>query len=189
MKIKTKFGIANITKKGYYRIVSHKEGNYGKLLHRLIFEDFYKIKLPSDIVIHHYDGNKLNNEIWNLIPMSKNEHDGLHKRYGEDNPNYGKPLPKETRQKISDANRGKIRSIESKQKMSKSRNASGYFRVCKRKRKDTTQGFLWCYDYLKDNKRKTISSVDLTKLEQKVKAKGLKWKSFDEKKSAEECSA
>ena len=185
MKIKTKFGMANMTEKGYYIIVSRKEGNFGKLLHRLVFEDFYKIKLPSDIVIHHDDRDKTNNEIWNLIPMSKKEHDDFHRKYGEDNPNYGKPLPKETRQKISNANKGQKRSLEHKQNMSKSRNDSGYFRVCKRKRKDTTQGFLWCYDYLKDNKRKTITSVNLNQLEQKVKAKGLDWIVFDDEKAQE----
>ena len=41
-KIKTKFGNAHITE-GYYRICSHKEKNYGKRLHRLIYEDYYKV--------------------------------------------------------------------------------------------------------------------------------------------------
>ena len=46
----TKFGTAKIYR-GYYIITSRKEGNHGKFLHRLIFEDFYKIKLPKHIII------------------------------------------------------------------------------------------------------------------------------------------
>ena len=76
--IKTKFGTARIDKKGYYYISSRKEGNNSKFLHRLIFEDFYQIKLPKNIHIHHDDGNKLNNNIWNLIPMTKGEHTFVH---------------------------------------------------------------------------------------------------------------
>ncbi len=34
--IETKYGKANINNKGYYQIVSSKEGNFGKKLHRLI---------------------------------------------------------------------------------------------------------------------------------------------------------
>lgn len=94
-KIKTKFGNASISA-GYYRITSQKEGNLGKLLHRLIFEDFYKIKLPKGIVIHHEDGDKLNNNIWNLVPMTVSEHISLH----------GKNISDETREKISQSKIG-----------------------------------------------------------------------------------
>ena len=65
--IKTKYGNANLNKWGYYAITSRKEGNHGKLLHRVIFEDFYNIKLdeefPEGIHIHHIDEDKTNNEI------------------------------------------------------------------------------------------------------------------------------
>ena len=75
--MKTKFGDASLNK-GHYRIHSKKEGNYGKYLHRLIFEDFYQIKLPNNIAIHHEDGSPLNNEIWNLVPMTIAEHTAIH---------------------------------------------------------------------------------------------------------------
>ena len=42
----TKFGTARLNKLGYYLITSRSEGNNGKLLHRLIFEDFYQIPPP-----------------------------------------------------------------------------------------------------------------------------------------------
>ena len=44
-KIKTKFGTATINSDGYYEISSVKEGNHDKILHRLIYEDFYNVKL------------------------------------------------------------------------------------------------------------------------------------------------
>ena len=97
----TKFGTAKIYR-GYYIITSRKEGNHGKFLHRLIFEDFYKIKLPKHIIIHHNNENKLDNNIWNLIPMSKEEHSLLHIRK---NPEKYKPKhTDESKRKISENN-------------------------------------------------------------------------------------
>lgn len=60
--------------------------------------------------------------------------------------------------------------------MSKLKNNSGYYRVKKRKDKTCKQGFTWLYRYYVDGKEKTISSVDIKKLEEKVKAKGLEWR-------------
>ena len=51
--IKTKFGSASINADGYYQIKSINEGNRGKLLHRLIYEDFWGVNLPKQIHIHH----------------------------------------------------------------------------------------------------------------------------------------
>lgn len=108
--IETKYGTANIGPDGYYRITSYKEGNHSKKLHRLIFEDFYQIKLPSNMVIHHEDENKLNNEMWNLVPMTHEEHAIIHHK--------GKPLSDEHKEKISQANKGKLISEESRKRMS-----------------------------------------------------------------------
>ena len=102
--IKTKYGNANLNEWGYYKITSRKEGNHNKLLHRLIFEDFYNIKLdeefPEGIHIHHIDGEKTNNEIWNLEPISETEHMSLHKSK-EKNHYWGKTRSEEDKQKIS----------------------------------------------------------------------------------------
>lgn len=108
--LKTKFGNARLDSYGYYRITSKKEGHHNRLLHRLIFEDFYKIHLPEDIVIHHDDGNKTNNEIWNLIPMSVQEHMSFHSK--------NRIVSKETCKKISDSNKGHFVSEETKKKIS-----------------------------------------------------------------------
>ena len=160
--IETEFGTASINSDGYYQISSKKEGNRGKVVHRLVFEDFYNIKLneefPEGVVIHHEDGDKLNNKIWNLVPMSFEEHSLLH-------------------------NKGKKHSIFNKQQMSKSRNTTGYFRVFKRRNKNFKQGFSWCYQYCENDKRREISSVDLNRLKEKVEKKGLDWIVLDEKKA------
>jgi hypothetical protein len=131
--ITTPFGVARKDKRGYYQITSRKEGNKGKLLHRLIFEAFYKIRLPNNIIIHHDDGNPSNNEIWNLIPLTPEEHTILHHKgktlseehrqtisnnmKGEKHPNYGKHLSNVTREKIRQANTGHKHSEETKRKI------------------------------------------------------------------------
>lgn len=174
--VKTKFGNAKIGKMGYYQITSKKEGNNGKSLHRLIFEDYYNIDLddefPDGVHIHHIDGEKTNNEIWNLEPIPPYDHLSLH--------NKGKHLSKETRKKMSEVSKGKQHSMESCKKMSKSRNSTGFFRVTKQKDSCCKQGFKWKYQYIdEDGKQKAIYSVDIDKLKQKVLDKGLEWEKIE----------
>lgn len=194
--LKTKFGNAKLGKRGYYYISSWKEGNNAKKLHRLIFEDFYQIKLPSNIHIHHDDGDKTNNEIWNLIPMTASEHKILHNKgnkwgvgrivsdeereqarirfTGSNNPCYGKKL-----------------SFEERKELSKLKNTSGFYRVALHKRKNPKHNPSWEYVYRENRKVKTISSVSLLKLKEKVLTKGLEWEILDlenAKKTADECN-
>lgn len=119
--ISTKFGSAKINNEGYYQIKSRKEGNNGKLLHRLIFEDFYNIKLdeefPEGIVIHHLNEDKLCNEIWNLVPMTLKEHLSLHNK-GIKNSMYGKHHTKNAKKKMSEKLTGRKASEETKKRMS-----------------------------------------------------------------------
>lgn len=89
--------------------------------------------------------------------------------------NLGKKLSEDTKRKIGNKHKGKKLSDESKYKLSKLKNTTGYFRVTKRKDKRLPQGFYYMYVYYEDNKKKTINSVDLKKLEKRVKEKGLKW--------------
>lgn len=162
ISMKTKYGNAKINPKGYYHITSGKEGNNGKLLHRLIYEDFWGITLPSEIDIHHKDGNKINNCILNLEALSHVEHSSSHKT-GENHYLYGKTHSDETRRKISE-----------------SQNNSGYYRVYKNNDKNCKQGFIWRYLYYENGKQKSISSVNIEKLEEKVLAKGLEWINFSD---------
>ena len=152
-KISTKFGTASINNGGYYHITSRKEGNTNKKLHRLIYEDFWGVKLPEEIYVHHIDGDKLNNCILNLEAIHASDHQRMH--------NLGAKKSKESCDKIS-------------KKQSKNQNTSGYFRVSKLKT-SSKQGFTWAYQYYVDGKRKNISSVDIVKLKEKVLAKGLEW--------------
>ena len=94
----TKFGIAKVDRE-YFRISSSKEGNYQKYLHRLIFEDFYGIEVPDGFVVHHKDGNKLNNCILNLQLMREFDHRSLHHK--------GTTHTLEAKIKMSKAKKGK----------------------------------------------------------------------------------
>lgn len=100
----TEFGNAR-KYKGYWRISSSKEGNMGKLLHRLIYEKEHDCTIPEGYVIHHIDGNKTNNDISNLEMLKAGEHNRMH-MIGENNPFYGKHLSKETRKKMSNVRKG-----------------------------------------------------------------------------------
>jgi hypothetical protein len=51
--------------------------------HRRIYEDYYNVRLPSDIEIHHIDGNHNNNDITNLMPVTIQEHFEIHQKQGD----------------------------------------------------------------------------------------------------------
>ena len=109
---------------------------------------------------------------------------------GENHPMYGKSHSEEARKKISEALKGennpmygKSHSEETRKKMSKAHNTTGFYRVCKNKNNSCKQGFTWCYQYCLDSKYKAITSIDLKKLEEKVRKEGLEWKVIDEENS------
>jgi hypothetical protein len=170
--IKTKFGNARLCYDGYYKITTRKEGNHNKQLHRVIYEDYYKCTILPNGVIHHKDENRENNDIENLVLMDKIEHLRLHKkgnnygRVGENHPFYNKH-----------------HSDEDMERMSKMKSNTGYFRVSKNKKHDVNQGFVWKYQYYVDGKRKSIVSVNLKDLRDKVVSKGLDWIVLDEDKA------
>lgn len=86
--LNTKWGRAKINH-NHYQITTRKEENGGKLLHRLIWEEYYGKNIPEGYVIHHKDENPLNNCISNLELMTFPKHVSLHMS-GENNPWYGK---------------------------------------------------------------------------------------------------
>lgn len=74
--INTKYGVGYLND-GYIQIQASK--NYrGKLLHRLIYEE-YNGKIPHGYQIHHKDCNKLNNSIDNLEALTPYQHKQKHK--------------------------------------------------------------------------------------------------------------
>ena len=182
--ITTKFGTARINHNGYWQISSSKEGNNGKRLHRLIYEDYHKLSLLKGTIIHHKDENKLNNRISNLELVTRLEHQRIHhknKKLSEEHKrklsesHKGLTVSDETKKKMSESHKGKTLSYEDRLRISKSRNTSGYYNVYKQKNSQYKQGFAWTYLYYDDGKRKKLSSTDFDKLEFKVKEKGLPW--------------
>ncbi len=65
-----------VDKKGY--AVVHIGSNHYQRQHRLVMERYLGRKLKVYEVVHHKDRNKLNNNIDNLVLMTKKEHDKLH---------------------------------------------------------------------------------------------------------------
>lgn len=62
----------------------HKMANAaGKVyIHRYVAQEHYGIELTSDMIVHHKDENKLNNDPSNLVIMSYEEHGSHH--HGKD---------------------------------------------------------------------------------------------------------
>lgn len=165
-KLKTKFGNATLCNDGYYHITSRKEGNCGKKLSRLIYEDYHGVKLNTDTHIHHIDGDKSNDVIENLEALSNSKHHSHH-MLGENNPNYNKEF-----------------DFNEKLEMSKKCGSSGIYRVTKTKAQGYKLGFKWVYQYFDENgKHVQISSIDIHKLKQKVLDRGLAWVVLDEGKA------
>lgn len=157
-KLNTKFGIATLDKCGYYWITSRKEGNHNKFLHRLIWEDFYGMEIPKGYQIHHKNKIKTDNCILNLQLIREYDHLLLH-NLGENNWWYGKS-----------------HSIDTKLKMSKSKNATGYFRVCKLTTKKYNQGYCWAYQWQDElGKTRRIKAKDIDSLKKRVIDRNLEW--------------
>ena len=122
----TKFGNSKINCRGYLAITSRKEGNNAKKLHRLMWEDFYG-EIPEGYVIHHKNGNKLDNCILNLQLMRYEDHASMHHKNkvvseetrrkmseiasrrmsGKNNPMYGNRHSEESRKKMSESQKGR----------------------------------------------------------------------------------
>ena len=71
--INTKYGKASLNTDGHYKLCKTNES-----LHRKIWESHYGKKIPEGYDIHHIDGNKTNNEIWNLQCVEHGKHSQYH---------------------------------------------------------------------------------------------------------------
>lgn len=106
-------------------------------------------------------------------------------RLSKNNPMYNKKIKdkhlkkvqdKQNRKKISETHKGKNKSEEHRKKISKAQNTSGFYRVSKHKCPTCKQGFTWRYNYYDNNGNIiSINSVNIKKLEKKVKSQGLTW--------------
>ena len=77
---RTKYGTIYFDEKRGYRVASRKEGNKGKMLHRLIWEDHYG-KIPQDCYIVFKDGDKTNFQLSNL--ELKKKQDSIDTEFGK----------------------------------------------------------------------------------------------------------
>ena len=93
---------------------------------RLVMEAYLGRPLESGEVVHHKDGNTLNDDIENLQVMTRSEHSRL-SSLGNSN-TLGKHHSEETKEKISQGNLGKSRNLgkvcsdETKEKLRQSAN-------------------------------------------------------------------
>jgi hypothetical protein len=95
--MQTKWGSAYL-QFGYYIVDTVVGGvRFRKQLHRLIYEDYHKITLMPWAVVHHVDGNKLNNDPLNLQAMTRTEHQKLH--------HTGAKRSEETRKRMSESSK------------------------------------------------------------------------------------
>jgi hypothetical protein len=84
--------------KEYYKKICFSDGTKQDE-HRYLMEQHLGIKLKSNQVVHHINGNKLDNRLENLVVMNRGDHAKLHgKSY---------VASKETRAKLSTALMGK----------------------------------------------------------------------------------
>lgn len=183
MGISTKFGNASIDKNGYYIITSVKEGNRGKRLHRLIYEDFHGVTLSPKADIHHIDGDKLNNHPDNLELLSHGEHSRQH-MLGDRNPMKSE----DARLKLSKYRKGRKivdKSIYVKQSksLSTSQNSLRIYRLSKIKCADCKYGYRFVYSVFNEGKSTRITSVNLLKLKQKVIDKKYDWAIVNKEKA------
>lgn len=114
--------------------------------------------------------------------LSKEVRDKISKTVSKNNAKYwkGKNFSKEHIKNLSEAHKGRIAPLEQRINQSKAANSSGYYRVVIRKDKRYASGQRFCYKYNEGNKTRVISSVDIKKLEKKIKEKGLPWFKLDE---------
>jgi len=93
---------------GRYQSVAHFVWNFYNPDNKVFKGDGY--------IIHHLDEDPLNNQIMNLVKITRGEHNSYHRRFGENNSMWGKIGPMF----------GKVHTEESKRKMKESAKG-GYF--------------------------------------------------------------
>jgi hypothetical protein len=98
-------------KEGYLFAHLYTESRFcRKRVHRLVFETFIR-KLEEHEFVHHIDKNPKNNNIHNLEAISRGKHTTLH--------HTDSVCLEETKRKISESNRGKIRFAEVRESISR----------------------------------------------------------------------
>jgi len=99
--------------------------------YRKLYEKHHDVKLPSDWDVHHIDGDRSNNNIDNLIALSREDHIKVHLEQGdygaanllsrgqvdisgERNPMWGKTTSQKQKDAVSKAMKGKKKNYKVK---------------------------------------------------------------------------
>lgn len=104
--------IGAIDKKGYVKVSKQKGYKHCKL-HQYIWMTANECDIPEGYDIHHIDGNRQNNSIYNLELIEQHKHRSEHKK--------GIVFSEETKRKMSESHKGKTFSEEHRIKLSESR--------------------------------------------------------------------
>jgi hypothetical protein len=110
------------------KVVAHEEfGTRWISEHYYVWWKYRKLRVPPGHILHHKDGNKLNNKVGNLRVMTAGAHTTLHKTGHEVTASMrarisaaAGSISDETRAKMSTAKLGKKLSAETRAKMSES---------------------------------------------------------------------
>ena len=155
--------VGKIDRGGYIK-VNPPKGYKHCCIHQYIWMVANGCDIPEGYDIHHIDGNKLNNSIYNLELIDEKTHISEHKK--------GKKHSEETRNKISKSHKGKIFSEEHKRKISEANSKQvaqytldgelnkvwnsvmeaerngfnqGHISECCQGKRKTHKGFIWKY--------------------------------------------
>ena len=124
-------------------------------------------------ILHKCSKEELDNEEIKFIALYNTYHNGYNLTPGGDLKGIGNPMHNPTlKHKWIKSREGFKHSDETKLKISKNKNKTGFYGVFKEYDSKLNQGFIYRYDV---KKHTSLRSIDIKKLEKKVKAKGLKW--------------
>lgn len=121
----------------------------------------------KDLVVHHIDGNKSNNDLNNLKVMTVSAHHSLHQK--------GKKFSEDHKKKLSENCCMRKLKYKIKASKAKKKDKSLPFRVYKNYTPNCKQGFRYAYVYFDEGRRRMISSIDLDYLKDRIISKNLPW--------------
>ena len=99
--------------------IKHDKGR--QRYHRYLMEQNIGRKLLTKEIVHHNDGNRLNNDLGNLQIMSQSEHFRLHQTGNHNKRRSNGPHSEEWKEKIRQGNLGLKRSKETRLRMSEAK--------------------------------------------------------------------